>query len=711
MRGCISNMAIMGSCMDIEISNCNNIDYAKIKISENKLNIKFAPNGTGKSTISRAINFSAQNDVDKLSTLIPFKLRMSNPEGLSPSVSGAENISKIMCFDEAYVSQFTFQPDELVSNSFNIFIKNEAYIKTENEINEMVTSIRSEFSGNEELEQFISHLQRLSEAFKLSSKGISKASTGMKGLSGGNKLQHIPEGLEVYTPFITSQNNVEWIDWQSKGCEKFLSISDECCPFCSGEYQENREKIQKLSTEYDKSIIKNLVNIISVLEDLGGYFSPASLDLTKEITTLKGGLKKEHEEHIVNIKKQTDILLDKLNTLKSLDGFSFDEKKDVREQLESYKIDLNFLTHLQSEKTKETVKKINESLEPLIREAGKLRGKLNIQRQGMERLIEKHKKDINTFLSYAGYRYQVDISGTGQNCRLKLRHLDFDDYLSGGGQHLSYGERNAFALVLFMYECLSIKPDLIVLDDPISSFDKNKKFAILEMLFRKKTNECLNGMTVLMLTHDVEPIIDTIKSVRKVFNSQVFASYLRNNSGSITEIDISSHDISTFAKICKDVLNSDSDQVIKLIYLRRHCEILDDTGDSYEVLSNLFHCRNELLDSRKARVENKLQEMNNDDFESGCNDIRKSIPDFSYHESLSFLSDKNKIKELYKKSTIGYEKLQLFRVFEPEAENGVVRKFVNETYHIENEFICQLDPKKFDLIPEYIIKECDNLID
>lgn len=36
--------------MDVEINYCNNIDNACITLSENKLNIKFAPNGTGKST-------------------------------------------------------------------------------------------------------------------------------------------------------------------------------------------------------------------------------------------------------------------------------------------------------------------------------------------------------------------------------------------------------------------------------------------------------------------------------------------------------------------------------------------------------------------------------------------------------------------------------------------------------------------------------------
>lgn len=41
--------------MNIEIKHCNNIESAMINLTEGKLNIKFAPNGTGKSTIARAI--------------------------------------------------------------------------------------------------------------------------------------------------------------------------------------------------------------------------------------------------------------------------------------------------------------------------------------------------------------------------------------------------------------------------------------------------------------------------------------------------------------------------------------------------------------------------------------------------------------------------------------------------------------------------------
>lgn len=697
--------------MDVEICHCNNIDRARITLSENKLNIKFAPNGTGKSTISRAILHCVTGDVAGLSSLLPFKLRAENPSDLRPGVSGVEDLQDVLCFDEKYVSQFTFQPDELVSNSFDIFIKTEAYSQTEREIDAIVIAIRQEFSGNDELELFITHLQELSGAFKLTSKGLSKSSTGMRGLAGGNKLQHIPAGLEPYQPFIQSDRNVEWIEWQTKGYENFSTLSAGCCPFCTGDSNDKTEQISKVSAEYDKAVIRNLVGIIAVVDKLGAYFSEAARTRLKEITTLQAGLEKKHEDYLITVKQQTENLLSMLLTLKMLNGFTFNDAGNIRASLAAFRLDITYFPDLQSAKTREVTERLNASLEGLIAQAGQLQGQISRQRAGMQRLIEKHKKDINTFLAYAGYRYQVDISGDGEQCRLKLRHIDYADYLSGGSQHLSYGERNAFAIVLFMYECLARKPSLIVLDDPISSFDKNKKFAILEMLFRRNTGECLKNLTVLMLTHDVEPIIDTLKSVRKMFSNQVTASYLRYSGGTITELSIRESDILTFAQICTVVTESDRDDVIKLIYLRRHCEILDDRGDAYQVLSNLFHHRAEPIDTRTQPPEGRgYPPMEPACLQNDCSAVAERIPWFDYDRMLSQLNNPDYILRLYHNCSNGYEKLQVFRHIQPEADNRVIRKFVNETYHIENEFICQLDPTRFDLIPEYVIAECDRLL-
>ena len=50
-------------------------------------------------------------------------------------------------------------------------------------------------------------------------------------------------------------------------------------------------------------------------------------------------------------------------------------------------------------------------------------------------------------------------------------------------------------------------------------------------------------------------------------------------------------------------------------------------------------------------------------------------------------------------------------MFEDAELNDVVKQFINKTYHIENDFIFQLDPAKYDTIPQYIVDICDDMID
>ena len=57
--------------INIQIENCNNIDNGNIVLKENKLNIKYGINGTGKSTIAKAIK--NHNAEEKLKQLTPFK--------------------------------------------------------------------------------------------------------------------------------------------------------------------------------------------------------------------------------------------------------------------------------------------------------------------------------------------------------------------------------------------------------------------------------------------------------------------------------------------------------------------------------------------------------------------------------------------------------------------------------------------------------------
>lgn len=697
--------------MNIQVNNCNNIEKALVKIVKDKLNIKLAPNGTGKSTIARAIEL-AVTDVDKLETeLLPFKYRENNQDDIKPELSGLDDLQSVMCFNEAYVSQFNFQQEELMVNSFDILIRNDEYKAIESEIEELVSDIRDLFYNNIELEQLISDLGELGSAFKLTKSGISQSSTGMKGLKNGNIIEHVPVGLESFMPLIQSDKSVSWISWQSQGCD-FHEISNGC-PFCTSDTTDKKELIEKVNKEYDKNTIKNLISIISVIDRLGDYFSDDAKEKLGIITNSKDGLETEHTVFLVTVKNQIDSFIEKLEKLKRLSSFHFEENENIEDRLKNFKLDLGFYFVLNSELMNNTINPINESLNQLIEKAGILKGKIVRQRKKIRALVESHQKDINEFLLYAGYKYEVEITGSTEESKLRLKHNDYSELLSGGDQHLSFGERNAFSIVLFMYDCLSKNPDLIILDDPISSFDKNKKYAILEMLFRRDSNKCLKNKTVLMLTHDVEPIIDTVKSLSKKFENLTSASFLKYKKGTIDDIQIRKKDIKTFPEICKLICDSDKDEITKLVYLRRNYEIINPICDGYQILSNLFHKRESdvATDNREERDDTVGYPLIDDDkFNDGCIEVKAYIGSFDYDCILNRLKDSNEIKSIYEISENGYEKLQLFRLLDVEGVNSVVKKFVNETYHVENEYVCQLNPSDFDTIPEYVIQECDNLV-
>lgn len=694
--------------MELTITNCNNIDSGKIEITNNKLNIKFGINGTGKSTITRAIKYGIDSP-ELLKELVPFKYRNSEIEVI-PEITMTEEIKSVLIFNEEYLNQFLFKEDELISNSYEIFINTPEYKVSTEQIEQLLSQIKKVFSENEDLNKTISDFENLSKSFATTQTGLSKSSALYKGLKEGNKIQHIPDSLKGYSKLIKDKSCVKWLDWQNNG-EQFLEISDDC-PYCTSPTTENKETIKSVSTFYDKNVIKNFTVIIEALKNLGEYFSENANLTLQTITEKQTGLEESEMNYIVAVKQQIDDLLLKLKALKNISSVSFSEDEKVEEKLKNLKINIELFDRFKAVKTTAIIESLNSSLDTVLEKVGQLQGEINKQKRLVKILIEKHRKSINSFLTNAGYKYTVEIiNDNSNNYKLLLRHIESDGIINGGKQHLSFGEKNAFSLVLFMYEALYKKPDLIVLDDPISSFDKSKKYAIMHMLFRGKSGECFLNKSVLMLTHDLDPVIDTVK-VLKEFNNLCEANFLTTKKGVLTETKIKKQNLLSFAQICKSALESNLDEIVKLIYLRRHFEIIDDLGNEYQILSNLFHKRKreECKDQRKEIGNDLMSEV---DFNSGTDKIKELVAGFDYGVNLAKLENLETLKTLYNEVENSYAKLNIFRLIYDDnlAEiPSVLRKFINETFHIENELICQLDPNDYDLIPDFILEECDKFI-
>ncbi|WP_445996261.1 AAA family ATPase [Okibacterium fritillariae] len=694
---------------NITIRNCNSIEEASIVLRPGALNIKYGPNGIGKSTIAKALRYRAEGE-GKLDQLTPFKHR-ADKDGPRPEVTGADDISQVMTFDDAYVSGFVFKRDEVLENSFEVFIKTEGFQDGIDQIASRFESLKQTFDEEVEFNEAVESFSELRDAFNVTKSGaVAKTSKGYKALTVGGKLENVPQHLHGFTNFIQSDNPATWITWQAKGKE-FLELSDHC-PFCSGE-SIDKETAKKVSEEYDSTAVRNMSLLRGVIERLGGYFTPSALQSLKDVTGSISGVSAEQESFVVSLRGQIETLLLKLSAIRALSFHALREEENLSLALKNLKIDLQFLPALSSEKTTSVAMIINGKLDEVSAQVGEIQGRINRQKHRVAKLIEKNQEEVNSFLRSAGYRYQVRIEPSDETYRMLLDHMDAPgDHIQEAGSHLSYGEKNAFAMVLFMHDVQHKKPHLVVLDDPVSSFDKTKKFAIINQLFRGRNS--LRDTTTLLLTHDIEPAIDMVRVATKgLFTAaKPVAHFLRGSKGRVSEKPIEARHLLTFTTVCEENIKSASDSMVKCIYLRRLYEVHGTKDAGYELLSNLFHGREVPIFRPSDGPDVPLTPKQTAD---ATTEIQRHISDFDYAALLAELKAEGALKARFEATNVGYEKVQLFRMMadlNPDLPKGddVFTKFVNTTYHIENEYVLQLNPRDFDAVPEFVVNRCTELI-
>lgn len=693
--------------MNIRIANCNNIDTGTINLIEGRLNIKYAINGTGKSTLAKAIEL--YKSPEQLKSLTPYKYLTENPILIEhqPSVECTQEINKVSIFNEESVNQYTFLPDDLLANSFEILIKTADYENRMRNIQLMIQEIHNAFRDNPDLDQLISELTTFISGFGNAQNGYSRTGSIGKGLAKGNKITNIPAELVEYTPYIQSDMNANWLTWQNKGTP-FLDVAEKC-PYCAVRLPaEQKAVVQQVAVEYDSKYVAELQKMISVFKALENYFTNPVKETIARLSNSITAFSPEEINFLKEIKNQVAVLNNKLIEIKSLNFGTLKDVDAVIIALQGKRIGLAMLGHINSSYTNERISIVNTALEQVITQAGQLQGEINQQKNLIRRTVERYHQEINGFLESAGYNYKVSIieDQDKSTYRMVLLNTENSAQVSDVKLRLSYGERNAFALVLFMYRAIKENPNLVVLDDPISSFDKNKKYAIMEMLFQGAGS--LQGKTVMMLTHDFDPIVDLIHtySIRCRFNPVPVAAFLFNEEGRLHEKDIIPSDILSFFEISNININGNIDEINKLIYLRRRLEACGDKGLVWQLLSNVFH-PDRIVPMLQSPEGNR--QMTEAEINEASETIKLEIPDFEYSRVYNRAHDKIQMIALYRSVTSGYEKIQLYRIINHgQISDTIFKKFVDEVYHIENDSLFQLNPTEYPTIPEYIIKLCDN---
>lgn len=700
----------------ITIENCNNIKHAEISVIPNAINIKYGYNGTGKTTIGKAIKAKADGSDNNLKALQPYG------ESVDPAV-GNLPYKKIMVFNEEYVQKYLFNNNATFDDSYSVLIRTDETEELSQKISTHLSSLHNLKVSEKSILEIHQFLERYINTVTLSNTGIAKRG-GVGEIIKGNGFgfDNHPE-LHAYKPYYSrSFSDVGvWAKWRTEGSK--LLASENICPFCTHDIDLPAINKQNKTIErvFKASALKTAQAILDYLHDgvSVGYIASSSIS---SLENYLGDESKsaEIESEIARLAAETHYLAVKIQQILSFAPMNVtkDQLTNIEETLKTMKIETKQLSYFYNTAAiEELALKINDRIDQLLSSTGQLRGLFNQHEKKIESVIKNREDDINDFLSLAGFPYKFEIQKQGEKkASTKLVPIDHRDIDIKAKSNLSWGEKNSFSLVLFMFEAISESADLIVLDDPISSFDVNKKFAVMTRLLDKKKEASFYKKTVLILTHDIQPIIDFIRTNHFLpAGYTANATFLTNDHGVIQEKEIEERDLLNTVVLSERLAKDSSLSLpVRVINYRKYIELsVSNYRDSalYHLLSNLVHGRQHPTYSDKTTLlETKV-------IDEG---MEKLKPVFGYENYGGFLLDLS-TDVLFKtaESSDMYSRIVSIR-FLFERKDGLLKqlkqkypasaKFLNETNHVENDYVFQLDPCKFFEIPPRYLDEITNFL-
>jgi energy-coupling factor transporter ATP-binding protein EcfA2 len=707
------------SATKIKIQNCNNITDGELELYDNRLNILFGRNGTGKSTIARAIALASQGKA--LSELAPYGSATT-----APSIDGVAT-GGVSIFDDNYVSQYVYQPDSLIKDAFEVLIRSPEYDETKKNIDNALVKIRTTITERQGIAELRNQIGGLIDTIKFTSSNKIAKRGGVKGILEGKGAYFNPHpDLSDLKPFLEGDTVSKWAAWRLQGYEQFGN--KKLCPYCSTEDSEKTETINRVFSEsFDKTSVETAAAISKAIEALSPYLGETK---TSELMSLFG-VKEDLqvlETQLTKLRAEANYLHERLTAILSFNGSSVDRDNigDLQTSLSDMKVDFRACdTYFTTELTKSEMSAVNAEIDDLLTKVNALKGEIGKYNKYIQDKIKDRKQDINDFLNLAGFKYTFEVEVGGENNAKALLKFILPDGNPGDvqspGKHLSWGEKHSFALILFMFDAIRNDAKLIILDDPISSFDSNKKYAIINRLFKTRDKEnSLYQRTVLMLTHDFEPVIDYIQvGAGRQDPSAVCATYFENVGGQLQCTPIQKGDdlMSSVVLFKELAMDGNIDITARIGCLRKFIEhqFKDPQSESnaYNILSSLIHGRQE--PTSDANGTNKLT---TELIDEGIAYIKGFISDFDYATVLDKCSVKN-LLDRYGCESSAYIKMLILRAYTEQDEeartrlrntNDVLRKYVDETYHIENDYIYSLDVRRFNIVPENYVADADHFV-
>jgi len=698
---------------NIIIKNCRNIKDGDIDIAEGLLNIKYGVNGTGKSSIVKAINFlKKKNDgnIDlskEQAALRPFDAPLDTETEVHC------DFKNIKIFDPQYINDHLFDNMELYKNSFELVIENDETRKIKDEI----TSIYRSEGYNVIVEKICQIQSELDKAIKRNSvryKGKNAIPTRgyLAVIKQGNSLTEYSENNSVSNGYKELVAKDEWYEWMKKG-NNF--VEDDCCPYCLEKLKEDTKKeLQEIKEYFDtKNIDKYLQTVKSFKDKVFCRSSDEDINTYNEIfnrAELTDGdceFLRDKTEALISELNKANVVKNIYSNLK----FDAENTEEIKDMISGCRINTD---NFRNEEEKKEIEKYNELVDKLEIASQKSFALYNELTQKIGNRIKQNEEFINTFLKNAGMKYVMSYNEEDKKIILvpDYKNTNVNEVLVN--ESLSFGEKNALSLMLFALECKSENPDLIVLDDPISSFDINKRFAIIYQLFNYNIKDkdssgnhnpandgLFIGKTVLVLTHEFSIVNDVFKA--KNIECPNYVTHIHNRKNILREDSIYNDDVAKInIRFMKAASDRNKSKIVRALNIRKLIEvgIYKENKLMYDLISNFEHIENAelihktyengeeqykpFLEGEKQKAQEEIKNLQMDDY---------NLKDFDFDNWRKELTIENVYSDFYKTNNAAekviicrYLSQLLWQTYKDKTLQlaNVAWKFVNEAYHVEN---------------------------
>lgn len=370
----------------IYIKNCNCISDAMIAITENALNIKYGPNGTGKSTISEAIFAQSNEKIDRLADLKPY----GSDDECQPEVINPD-FRVVRVFDENYVNSYLFQGNEFFNDSFQVFLKSEECDALVAEIEGLLSELQNLINATDEVQKLRTYLPTYLEAVKVTDGAISRRGGVAEFINGnGSGFNHYSE-LDSYKVFYNRDlpSVSKWAKWRNDGIKQ---IQGDTCPFCMGTLPPNINQQNAIISRVFKNSALSVANSVIDYLQQGiecGYVLPGAVNTLKSYI---GDSTKADElySELQTLAKETEYIFKKIERISSFKpmNVTHDQLIHLEQSLSELVIEERHLhSFYTTDLIKDLIHRVSEKVENLKGKTGQLKG-----------LFMRHEKKLNALI-------------------------------------------------------------------------------------------------------------------------------------------------------------------------------------------------------------------------------------------------------------------------------------------------------------------------